>query len=204
MPVQANGPEEIHDVMTVLLHTRDQLLADVELASARLRSFDDGLEEVSIKLRYPFQQRHAQIAERCSELKRQIIEWPEVKFGTATAIEELSQALDALDSDFDASKNADPISYRAAVDRQLRAWRSRSDWMKVQSTLASMEIGEDLDEVGQRLTKARAGVLVELHGANEDAKELVVGLRDDIEGVLVDIRHAVERAADALIHSGKR
>ena len=189
--------------MTTNERTHDQLLADLELTSSRLQAFDILLDDVKPKTREPFVQQHSRLALRCSELHDQLESRPEVKIETAYAIEDLGAAVDGLEADLDATRHADPMNYRAAVDKQLRSWRSRTDWLRLQGALASMEVCDDLDNVGNRLSHARAGVLVELREAAGDTKHLVTDVRDDVEAILVDIRHAVERAADALMDSTK-
>lgn len=185
--------------MTVTHQTRDHLLADVELATSRLHRFENDLADLAPSDREPFAHQLAVLTTRCGELKEQIMAWPEIKIGTAGALEDLGAAIDALEADFDAAQHGEPAGYRSAVDRQLRAWRSRSDRLRLQGALASMDVRDDLDEVGNRLANARAGVLLELRDATADAKDVVVDLRNDVEEVLVDLRRAIERAAEALM-----
>lgn len=186
--------------MTTNERTHDQLLADLELTSSRLQAFDILLDDVKPKTREPFVQQQSRLALRCSELHDQLESRSEVKIETAHAIEDLGAAVDGLEADLDVTRHAVPMNYRAAVDKQLR---SCTDWLRLQGALASMEVRDDLDDVGNRLSHARAGVLVELREAAGDTKHLVTDVRDDVEAILVDIRHAVERAADALMDSTK-
>lgn len=182
---------------------KNRFLAQAELVDERMKAFDHKVADMLVSDRDVFAARSTAIMERCDELKAHIIEWPEVEIGTANAVEDLSASVDTLEADFYAASEANADRYRSAVDRQLRAWRSRTDRLRLQSALATMELRDELEDIGHRLTDAREGVLVELRNAADDAKDVVIDLRVDVEEVLVDVRHAVERAAGALTPSSK-
>lgn len=180
---------------------RDQLLAQIELAQDRLRDLKGELADLSTEGRAAASAQIENIGARCGALREQIQERPEVQIGTATAVEDLSDAVDTLEADLDASGEAERDRYRSTVDRQLRAWRGRAERLRLQASLGTMDARDDLEHAVKRVTDARAAVLVELREAAHDARDVVVDLRNNVEEVLVDVRHAVERAADALTHS---
>lgn len=61
-----------------------------------------------------------------------------------------------------------------------------------------MEARDDLDDLNQRLDRVRGEVLVQLHSAVDDSRNLVTDLRADVEDVLGDVRRAVDRVASGL------
>ena len=180
------------------MSVQDRLLAQLDLAEERLTRFSDRLAEASEKSQQRFSERLDRVTVRVHDLAEQIRQSSVVTVGTETAIEDLGAAVDTLEADLDAVSEAETDRYRSAVDRQLRIWRSRTEHLRLQSSLGAMEIREDLEELGSRLARARSGALVELKRAASDTKEVVVDVRDDLEDVLADVRHAVERVADNL------
>lgn len=180
------------------MSVQDRLLAQLDLAEDRLSQFSDRLTEASERSQKRFSERMDRVNARCHDLAEQIRSSSVVTVGTETAIEDLGAAVDTLEADLDAVSEAESDRYRSALDRQLRTWRSRTEHLRLQSSLGAMEIREDLEDLGSRLARARSGALVELKRAASDTKEVVVDVRDDLEDVLNDVRHAVERVADNL------
>lgn len=115
-----------------------------------------------------------------------------------TAVEDLGAAVDALDADLSAIQADEPAGYEEAIDRQVRAWRTRIDRLWLHGHLASMEAQDELEALAQRLEDVRAHVLGDLHDTARDARATVTDLRSDMEKVLVDVRKAVEDASAAL------
>lgn len=135
---------------------------------------------------------------RCTELDDQLRSWTEVEVGMLTAVEDLGAAVDALDADLSATQADEPAGYEEAIDRQIRAWRTRIDRLRLHGHLASLEAREEFEALARRLDDVRAQVLDDLHGSAKDARATVTDLRADVEKVLVDVRKAVEDAAVAL------
>lgn len=176
----------------------DSLLKRVRLTERRLSRIsteldaDDALAESDLK------ERVDALAGRCAELANQLRSWTEVEIGMLTAVEDLGAAVDALDADLSATQADEPVSYEEAIDRQVRAWRTRIDRLRLHGHLASMETRDELEALTQRLEDVRAQVLDDLHDTARDARAAVTDLRADVEKVLVDVRKAVEDAAAAL------
>jgi hypothetical protein len=84
------------------------------------------------------------------------------------------------------------------MDRQIRNWKSRLDAVRLQGVLGSMELRDEMEELVDRLEHARAGAMIELQGAVDDSGRMVVDLRDDLEEVLIDVRHGLEKAYAAV------
>ncbi|MGI9603177.1 MAG: hypothetical protein ACR2QE_14920 [Acidimicrobiales bacterium] len=183
---------------------QDRLLAQIDLAENRLDRFAAQLARGSERSQARFADRLERITARVHDLAGQIKDSSAFEVETETAVEDLGAAVDALEADLKASGEAEKDSYTDALDHQLRIWRSRTDRLRLQSSLGAMEIREDLEELGQRLDRARSGALVELKRAAGDTKEVVVDVRDDLENVLTDVRHALERVADSLTHESAR
>lgn len=177
---------------------RDRLLAQVELAQHRVERFREHVVAAAPETRRTFAEQGRRLGDRCTLLADELRRSVTIEVGIATAVDDLGSAVDTLEADFEATSEADAVAYRSAVDRQLRAWRTRTDQLRVQTALGAMELRDELEGVGDRLSEARSGVLFELRQAADDTREVVVDLRDDVENVLVDVRHAVERAVDAL------
>ena len=177
---------------------RDQLIAEIDLSMARLTDLRDHLTASPAELREAFEDRVAQISHGAEDLADEVREWVQVRVGTPSAVEDLTHAVDTLEADLDAAGDAETGNYRARLDRQLRAWRARADHLRIQEALAEMELRDELEGIGSRLSAARSSALVELRGTADDAREVAVDLRDDLEEVLHDVRRVVERAAAAL------
>lgn len=176
----------------------DRLLARVRLTERRLArlgtelSVDDDLPDSELS------ERVEELTGRCGELSDKIRSWSEAQIGVNTAVEDLAAAVDTLETDLLAARATEPAGYAEAIDRQVRAWRTRIDRLRLQGGLASMEARDELEALTNRLEDARATVLDDLQSVVGDAKETVVDLRSDVEQVLVDVRKAVEHAAAAL------
>jgi ElaB/YqjD/DUF883 family membrane-anchored ribosome-binding protein len=177
---------------------RDQLIAELDLSMARLTDLRDHLAASPAELRDAFEERVTQMSHRAEELADEVREWVQVRVGTPSAVEDLTYAVDTLEADVDAAGDTGSDGYRARVDRQLRAWRSRVDRLRIQEALAEMELRDELEGIGSRLSAARSSALVELREVADDAREVVADLRDDLEEVLEDVRRVVERAVAAL------
>lgn len=177
----------------------DRLMADIRLSEQRLDRLADRARGMATETAQRFQDQIQALRERCDELRTRLSDWQEVEVGVPTAVADLGAAVDTLGADAEAASGDDPSAYQEAVDRQVRAWRSRVDHLRLQGSLGAMEVREDLESLTSRLDKARGGALVELQNALGDSKDLIEDLRGDMEEVLVDVRHAVERAVAPLI-----
>jgi ElaB/YqjD/DUF883 family membrane-anchored ribosome-binding protein len=191
--------------MTTPTHrsVRDQLVAEIELVSERLETLQSRIAAESVEVRDRFEGRTRQIAERAERLAATTKDWMAVKIGSAGAIEDLGDAVDAIEADLDAARETTAANYRSRLDRQLRVWRSRAERLRVQEALAELELRDDLGAVSGRLRDARARALVELRRTGADAKETVIDLRGDLDELLDDARRVVDRAVDALIEGDR-
>ncbi len=182
---------------------RDQLVAEIDLVNERLQTVQSRIAAGSAELRERFEGRTAQIAERAEQLAATTKDWMAVKVGSAGAIDDLGDAVDAIEADLDVAEETSIDRYRSRVDRQLRVWRSRAERLRVQEALAELELRDDLAAVSRRLRDARSRALVDLRRTGADAKETVIDLRDDLEELLRDARRVVDRAVDALIEGDR-
>lgn len=178
---------------------RDRMVAEVDLVRERLETLQSRIVAGSTDLRERFEGRTRQVAERADQLAANTKDWMAVKVGSLGAIEDLGDAVDAIEADLDAALGTGTADYRSRVDRQLRVWRSRADRLRVQEALAELELRDELASVSGRLRDARAQALVELRRTGTDAKETVIELRDDLDRLLHDARRVVDRAVDALM-----
>ncbi|MFT5201134.1 MAG: hypothetical protein ACI9C1_000502 [Candidatus Aldehydirespiratoraceae bacterium] len=178
---------------------RDQMVAEVEFVNDRLDQIRARISAESADVRARFDERAAQVSDRAEKLASSTKEWMAVKIGTASAVEDLGDAIDAIEVDLDVAEETDANAYRSALDRQLRVWRSRADRLRVHEALAEMEVREDLANVSGRLIAARTRALTELRRTRHDAKGTMADLREDLEELMADARHVIERAADAIV-----
>jgi len=177
----------------------DQLAAQIDLAEARLaalRSCLDGAVDDGTRRR--LEARATGISDRCTALRTTVRHADVIPIGTPTAVEDLAATLDTLEADLDAAIQNESSLSMAAADRQARAWRGRTDRLRVQAALGIMEMKDDLERLVRRLKHVRAAVLVELRDAAGDARGGVEELRADMEAVIGDVRRAVDRAVDAI------
>lgn len=179
--------------------THDRLMAQIKQSQRRLEKFGERCEAMGEETAAAFRVRLEDLRERSSKLLDRAASWTEIEIGLPTAIADLRSAVETLEADADAATDTDASTYQDVVDRQLQAWRGRVDHLRLQGALGAMEIKDDLSEVTSKLEHARGGALVELQQALGDSKGLVEGVRGNVEEVLGDVRHAVERAAAALI-----
>jgi len=185
---------------TESMTVQDRLLAQLELAEERLDRFAAQLDKASERSQERFSEQLERVLARSHSLADQVRNVSPVSDTTEAAVEDVNAAVDTLEADLDAAGSDATERYRAVVDRQLRSWRARTEHLRLQSALGSMEVRQDLEELGTRLNRARSGALVELQRAARDSRDVVVDVRDDLEHVLTDVRHAVERVADSLTH----
>lgn len=176
----------------------DELVAELELVIGRLEEFRDRATDAPLDVRARFEEQVSALSTRAEELSDRIRSWVEGRTGSAAEVDDLTNAVDALEADLAAVEAGDRMSYRTRLDRQLRTWRARVDHLRLQESLGQMELRDELDAAGSRLGAARSRALVELRGTSADAKDVVIDLRDDVEDLLRDVRRVIERAADAL------
>jgi hypothetical protein len=81
----------------------DRLLAQVELAQTRLETFQSNIARTSSDMRSAFSGQVDRVAQRRADLASQIREFPDLKVGTSTAVDDLSAAIDTLEADIDAA-----------------------------------------------------------------------------------------------------
>ena len=174
---------------------RDRLLADVSLMSKRLGALNERVADLDDKASAALRDDHRELGDRCRALDDELRARSDVEAGLATAVAEVSDAVDALEADLDARGDTDASAYELAVDRQVRAWRARIDRLRLHYALGALEARDELHDLGQRLDHARGAVLVELQQATGDTREAVGELRDDVEEVLEDIRNVVRATA---------
>ncbi len=171
----------------------DRLLAHVRRTQQRLDALSGRIDALDEQDRSAVGPEHAALTTRCEDLTEEIRSWTEVEVGLPTAVEDLEAALDTLEADLEALEPAETRDRQLAIDRQVRAWKRRVEWLRLQGTLGTMEARDDLEGLINRLDGVRGDVLVELQAAAEDSKTAVVDLRRDVEKVLVDVRRAVNR-----------
>ncbi|MDH3682546.1 MAG: hypothetical protein OEV40_21645 [Acidimicrobiia bacterium] len=176
----------------------DQLVAQVRLTKKRLEQFTDRLQALDEDAPAELVEQAGSLGGRAEELESEILSWEEVEIGVPTAVEDLAASVDSMEADLDAAESAEAAAYEVALDRQVRAWKTRLDRFRLQGALGRMEAKDDLGELSQRLDHVRGEVLVQLHNAVDDSKDLVTDLRDDVEEVLADVRRAIERVASSL------
>lgn len=179
-------------------NAHDQLLAAVQLAQRRLSQLDDRIAEFGLEISEAFGERVSGLEGAARSLMTEISSWSEVEIGKSRAVTDLESGVDTLEADLEAMVQSIGPLYELAMDKQIRTWKSRLDELRLQGVLGAMEVKDDLGELTVRLDHARTGVLFELQNAVDDGKEVVADLRDDVEVVLTDVRHAVERAVAAL------
>lgn len=177
----------------------DRLLAQLELIAARLDRLADNTIGLATDTQEVFRERLWFMNRRREELTASIEEGHDEAPDTASAIDDLAEAVDTLDADIGAVHEEEVAGYRAAVDRQLRAWKGRVDNLRVKEALAEMEIRDELDPLGEQLSEMRYAVLADLRDVADDAKDVVDDVRKTVESLMGDVRKAVEQAADSLM-----
>jgi septal ring factor EnvC (AmiA/AmiB activator) len=176
----------------------DRLQAHVQMAEGRLDAMSGRIEDLEEQDVAAIGDRAETLATQCQDLKREIASWTEVEIGVLTSVEDLESAVDTLEADLDALMPAQSPEHELAIDRQVRAWKRRVDWLRLQGALGTMEARDDLGDLTRRLGAVRGDVLVELQNAVSDSKNVAVDVWIDVEKVLADVRRAVEKAASDL------
>lgn len=171
--------------------THDRLLAEIRLVDRRLARLGDQLAEHGDGAEDQLVELHAELTADAAFLADEVRSWTEVEIGVPTALDQLIDGVDALESDIAMLSQHEPGDFEVTVDRQLRAWRGRIDRLQVQGALGSMDAKDNLAELAGRLDRVRGDVLVELEQTADDAKTVVVDLRHDVEVVLSDVRRAI-------------
>ena len=179
-------------------NAHDRVLADVQLIRRRLQKVGQRIDQRQDGTDDHLTGAHDSLVEHCDELEERIRSWKDLEVGVTGPVADLAGAVDALESDLDALDPTKPEDYELAVDRQVRAWRTRIDRLRLQSSLAAMGARDDLDDLSQRLDRVRGDVLVELQNTLGDTKELVGNIRTGVEDVLGDVRRAVGKIAKDL------
>lgn len=178
---------------------REQIAAEIELVGERLEALRRRVADDATDLRTHFRARADQISDRAGALASTATDSEPIGNGIASAVGDLGDAVDAMEADLDAADHSSTDAFRSAIDRRLRVWRARAERLQLQEALAEMEIRDELGIVADRLHTARARALVELRRTGADAKETVIDLRSDLEELMDDARHVIERAVDALV-----
>ncbi|MCP3935662.1 MAG: hypothetical protein GY708_09860 [Actinomycetia bacterium] len=178
--------------------TRDQLLAQLELIQVRLDRFGDAVTDLAGDAREALLERKWFVVRRCEELRAGVEQGPEPETGVSSSVDDLSAATDTLDADLDAARESVAGGYRAAVDKQLRAWKGRIEQLRLQESLGEMELRDELSGAGERLAEVRGSVLADLRLVADDAGDVVDDLRDVVEDLMVEVRRTAQRASDAL------
>ncbi|MFW2382431.1 MAG: hypothetical protein ACN4GZ_11790 [Acidimicrobiales bacterium] len=176
----------------------DRLQADLRLLERRIRELGARIAGWTGDIVAHYSDRLEELSNTLHELSDDVDAWEEVEVGKPTRVTHLSEEIDSLEADFRAATEEHAPDYELAMDHQLRNWRSRLDAVRLQGVLGSMELRDDLEELVRRLDTARAGALIELQDVVDDGGGAVVDLRDDIEEVLIDVRHGLERAYTAI------
>ena len=180
-------------------HTaHDRLLAHARRTEERLAALGQRVEALDEQDQAVVGAERETLASQCQDLVEEIKSWTDVEIGIPTAIEHLESAVDTLEADVEALEPVDPRDGRLAMDRQVKAWKQRVEWLRLQGALGAMEARDDLDDLSRRLDGVRGDVLVELQSAAEDSRITMADLRRDVERVLVDVRRAVSKAASSL------
>lgn len=176
----------------------DTLLAHVQRTQQRLDAMRNRIEELDEQARAVVGAEREALVTRCQSLIDEIRSWSEVEIGTPTAAEDLESAVDALEADLEALEPVEPQAGRLAIDRQVKAWKRRVEWLRLQGALGAMEARDDLGDLTHRIDMVRGDVLVGLQSAADDSKVAIDDLKKDVEKVLVDVRRAASRAASDL------
>ena len=178
--------------------TSERLLAQLELIASRLDRLADTTMGLAADSQEVFRERMWFMTRRCEELSDAVEHGHDEAPGTAGAIDDLSSAVDTLEADIGAVREEEAVGYRAAVDRQLRAWKSRVESLRLQEALAGMEIRDELGPLGDQVSDLRHAVLVDLRNVADDARDAVSDVRGTVETLLSEVRKAVEDAAASL------
>ena len=176
----------------------DSLLAHVQRVGHRLEALTGRIEALDTPDKAAIASERESLTTRCQELLDEIRSWTEIEIGIPAAVENLESAVDTFEADLDALSPADPEGRKSAIDRQIRAWKQRVDWLRLQSALGAMQARDDLEDLTRRLDGVRGQVFVELQTTAEDSKEVIVDLRRDVEKVLVDVRRVVSKATSEM------
>lgn len=176
----------------------DRLQADLRLLERRIQGLGARIAGWTGDVARQYSDRLEALSASLGELSESVEGWPEVEIGTPTQVSHLSDEVDSLEADFTAATEDEAPNYELAMDRQVRNWKSRLDAVRLQGVLGSMELRDEMEELVHRLEHARAGAMIELQNVVDDSSGTVVDLRDDLEEVLIDVRHGLERAYAAV------
>ncbi|NNE95172.1 MAG: hypothetical protein HKN24_04010 [Acidimicrobiales bacterium] len=180
-------------------HTaHDQLQADLRLLARRVTDLAARLDNWTGNLDPAYGDRLTSLQSSLDDLRDDVDKWEQVEIGIPTKVRHLADEIDSFEIDFRAVTETSAPDYELAMDSQVRNWKSRLDAVRLQGVLGSMELRDELEELGHRLEHARAGVMIELQNVLHDSGDVVVDLRDDVEEVLTDVRHGLERAYAAI------
>lgn len=182
---------------------QDRILAEVRLIERRLRTLGRRLGQQAVETEADLVEQHAELITHWEGLHQQVSSCGEAELSVSSAVGDLAAAVDALESDLAALDQTEPSEYELAVDRQVRAWRTTLDRLRLQSSLAAMEARDELDGASYRLDRVRGDVLVELQNILGDTKKLVVDLRSDVEDVLGGVRQAVRKVMNDVMSQPK-
>jgi hypothetical protein len=172
----------------------DRIQADLKLLERRMQKLGSRIAAWTGDVTKQYADRLEALSASLHDLSEDVEGWEEIEIGTPTKVGRLSEDVDSLEADFRAATEDRAPNYELAMDQQVRAWKSRLDAVRLQGVLGSMELQDELEELGHRLDHARAGVMIELQKATEEGTDVAVELRDDVEEVLVDVRHGLEKA----------
>ncbi len=178
---------------------RDRQVAEVAFVGGRLDEVRRRLAGAPDEVRALFGEHLDRAERRGEDLSDEVVAWDGVEVGNQTRLDDLAAEVDTLEADLDAALAPDTDSYRAAMDRQLRVWRARSDRLNVQAELGSMELRDGLESAARRLDEVRGAVLVGITRAGDDISTVVVDMRRDVGAVITDVRRTIERTVDALV-----
>ncbi|MEW6470974.1 MAG: hypothetical protein AB1679_01770 [Actinomycetota bacterium] len=93
-------------------------------------------------------------------------------------------------------------AYRTAAGEQLRAWRGRLDELRVQASLARMEIRDDVDAVLDRMEGHYHEAAHHLRMATTSTT--LSSLRQAVRRLFGDVREAADAARDELARPAER
>ncbi len=178
--------------------THDRIQAELKLLERRLKELGSRIPGWTGEVTEHYSTRLENLKSKLHKLSEDVDEWDEVEIGTRTKVINLSEDVDSLEADFRAVTEDHAPDYELAMDQQVRNWKSRLDAVRLQGVLGSMELRDELEALGHRLDEARSGVMIELQKTMADSGDVAVDLRDDLEEVLVDVRHGLERAYAAI------
>ncbi len=176
----------------------DRIQADLKLLERRVQELGSRIAGWTGDVTRQYAERLEGLSASLRDLSKDLDDWEEVEIGTPTKVGHLSDEVDSLEADFRAATEDHAPDYELAMDQQVRNWKSRLDAVRLKGALGSMELQDELEELGHRLDHARAGAMIELQKAMDEGSGVAVDLRDDVEEVLIDVRHALEKAYTSL------